>query len=625
MVERRSTCLAAYELVAAVLLGRAVDAPTCARAYALSLSSWERLLALEGCAAQFHVAVRNRDDLPALPEPLRGLLHAAFMTALQRALQITQQLPEIAAVAQAHGIRVLALKGAARLLHGEMAGTRSVADLDLLVRPAEAELLHRLLRERLGYGVLPEQRAAAHHLAGLTRSGGSGVEIHTRLSDRHLSLDDAIWSDAHGIAVGSTSVGVPSATAMVLHALEHAVALNWDLRYRLRDVLDIASLWTEEVDAIRVRAHVAASAHRGAMETLLSAAHAARETVPHYPRARAGVVRRVARARLAAAMQTMSGATAARLYRYVGVFAESSPRELVRASWQIVRRAIRPSLTAILLLTSSRCTGVTSPEAAPPAVIYTSHVDGPSAIYRARNDSIVRLSATGDEDSEPRIAAGHVVFTSRRDGDSEVYIAGLDLSAQRRLTTRVGFDGEPALDPMGTTVAFVSDRSGTPRLWLMDADGANPRLLDTGSLDYVPERAPVWNPAGDRIAFTSTLTNTSQVYVIPRSGGAAVQLSHESTGAFDPAWSADGATLLYTSLAGPATIMAVSATGSSATLFASEPHGLGEVACVAGACVAVLDPAGTAAGVVVLTGTPADLRSVVTGPGDHHHPAILPR
>jgi hypothetical protein len=71
--------------------------------------------------------------------------------------------------------------------------------------------------------------------------------------------------------------------------------------------------------------------------------------------------------------------------------------------------------------------------------------------------------------------------------------------------------------------------------------------------------------------------------------------------------------------------MAVSATGSSATLFASEPHGLGEVACVAGACVAVLDPAGTAAGIVVLTGTPADLRSVVTGPGDHHHPAILPR
>jgi hypothetical protein len=482
-----------------------------------------------------------------------------------------------------------------------------------------------LLRERLGYGVLLKQRATVHHLAGLTRAGGIGVEIHTRLSDRRLPLDDAIWSDAQGIAIGGSMVEVPSATAMVLHALEHAVALNWDLRFRLRDILDVASLWNDDVDAGRVRAHVAESAHRGAMETLLSAAREARIAVPHYPRARTGVVRRVARARVAAAMQPVSGATASRLYRYVGVFAESSPRELVRASWQILRRAIRPSLIAIALLTSSGCTGVTSPEAAPPAVIYTAHIDGPSAIYRARNDSIVRLSKTGDEDSEPRIAAGHVVFTSRRDGDSEVYIAGLDLSAQRRLTTRVGFDGEPALDPMGTTVAFVSGRSGTPRLWLMDADGANPRPLDTGSLDYVPERAPVWNPAGDRIAFTSTRTNTSQVYMIPRSGGTAVQLSHESTGAFDPAWSTDGATVLYTSLAAAATIMAVNATGGSATLFASDARGLGEVACVAGTCVAVLDPTGTASSLVVLTGTPADLRALVTGPGDHHHPAILPR
>src|SRR6185436_14702050 len=114
---------------------------------------------------------------------------------------------------------------------------------------------------------------------------------------------------------------------------------------------------------------------------------------------------------------------------------------------------------------------------------------------------------------------------------------------------------------------------------------------------------------GDRLAFTSKRTNTSQVYVIVRAGGQAAQLTHESTGAFDPSWSDDGTLVLYSSLAGPPTIMAVPAAGGDAKVFAADERGLGEVACGPSSCVAVVDPLGTASGLVVV-GANGDRRSI---------------
>ena len=98
MAEMRSSALDAYSFATALLFGREVNARMCARAYALPVRRWERMLALEGCAAPLYGAVRRRKDLAAVPEPLHQVLRESFRLAVQRGLQIQSQLAEIANV-----------------------------------------------------------------------------------------------------------------------------------------------------------------------------------------------------------------------------------------------------------------------------------------------------------------------------------------------------------------------------------------------------------------------------------------------------------------------------------------------------------------------------------------------
>lgn len=250
------------------------------------------------------------------------------------------------------------------------------------------------------------------------------------------------------------------------------------------------------------------------------------------------------------------------------------------------REALVLALAAFAACSDSTGPG---PLVAPPFV-FVSDADGVLGIYRHDAGVVARLSAPGQDDREPNSADGRIVFTSRRDGNAEIYIAGLDLSNQQRLTTTAATDTRPALHPAGTTVAFVSSRSGTHRVWFMDADGSNPRALATGSPTFVPEGHPVWSPSGDRIAFTSVRTNTSQVFIVAAAGGEAMQISHESGGAFTPAWSADGRSVHYMAIAGGPRLVTVPANGGDARPFAEDERGLSELACGAGACIATIGP-----------------------------------
>jgi Tol biopolymer transport system component len=157
----------------------------------------------------------------------------------------------------------------------------------------------------------------------------------------------------------------------------------------------------------------------------------------------------------------------------------------------------------------------------------------------------------------------------------------------------------------------------------MDATGANTRALVTGSADFVPEGAPHWSPAGDRIAFTSTRTGTSQVYSVASAGGTAFQLSHETRGAFTPSWLPNGKAVVYMSVAGAARAMSVPAGGGDASVFSSDSAGIGEVVCGQALCLAVAAPLGSDGRVVALTANGRRSSVVIPQVADDHHPAFL--
>jgi len=325
-----------YELVATVLHGAPTTDRQRARAYSVPVERWERILGLDGCAVQFSRALHRAGVSAELPLRLRRLLRDATASALLQGVRVHAQMTEVAALCADVGLPVMALKGAARLLAGELPGGRSIADIDLLAAPRDAARLHELLQSRLGYAA--EGNAYPHHLAGLTRAGSSGIEVHVRLTPTALPLDTEIWNGARQVLLDGHPVELPSATNLLLHTLEHAVRVNWSARYRLRDVLDVAALYCADVDHGRVIAYVAGSDCRGPMRTLLAAARALQPLIPFEQRGAWRTVRRVGRTRLALASLPRTPRVAERLFRYAGVLAEGSPRTIGRAGLGLARR-----------------------------------------------------------------------------------------------------------------------------------------------------------------------------------------------------------------------------------------------------------------------------------------------
>lgn len=318
--------IAPYDLMVAVLGGNAPPESVAVRAFAAPPAFWQRALTLEACAVQLDRALRASGVGAHAPLPLRHMLSEATARAVRHALTVPAQLTELADAARELGIRILILKGAARLLDGALPGARSMSDIDVLTSPEDAGRLHEFLQHRLGYasfGACPE-----HHLPTLMRPGALPVEVHLQLGPQGSGLDIRIWRDARAISGGDLLL--PSPTGTLLHAIEHGALVHWAVRYRLRDLLDVAEAWNGDVDREEVDAHIRRSPQRVALSTMLGGARRFATEIPTAQPSAWRTIRRVARVRHLFAAHVSDAARAESLCIAGGVLAEASPRALLR-------------------------------------------------------------------------------------------------------------------------------------------------------------------------------------------------------------------------------------------------------------------------------------------------------
>ena len=71
----------------------------------------------------------------------------------------------------------------------------------------------------------------------------------------------------------------------------------------------------------------------------------------------------------------------------------------------------------------------------------------------------------------------------------------------------------PAFSPDGSTLAFTSDRSGSPQIYLMRLAGGSPKRM-TYRGEY--NTTPALSPKGDRIAYQSRAGGHFDIYDSPR-------------------------------------------------------------------------------------------------------------
>ena len=93
-----------------------------------------------------------------------------------------------------------------------------------------------------------------------------------------------------------------------------------------------------------------------------------------------------------------------------------------------------------------------------------------------------------------------------------------------------------------TTPDLDANRNAS-NIWIVPtAGGTSIQLTQSGH-----DSSPVWSPDGKTIAFLSSRSGTSQVYLLSMDGGEAQPFTHLSTGADIVKWSPDGKTIAFTS------------------------------------------------------------------------------
>ena len=133
-----------------------------------------------------------------------------------------------------------------------------------------------------------------------------------------------------------------------------------------------------------------------------------------------------------------------------------------------------------------------------------------------------------------------LAVTLSKDGNPELYVLNVATGVFRRLTRHVGIDTDPSWSPDGRQLAFVSDRNGPAHIFVMDSEGANIRQITTGAMQTQPR----WSPKGDVIAYT-TRQGTHDIWVVNADGSNPRRLTSATGNNQGPSWAPNGRHLFF--------------------------------------------------------------------------------
>ncbi len=105
-------------------------------------------------------------------------------------------------------------------------------------------------------------------------------------------------------------------------------------------------------------------------------------------------------------------------------------------------------------------------------------------------------------------------------------------------------DAFPRYAPQGDRVAFVSSRTGPSEIWIQDVNATQPQRLT--HLETTQLSLPSWSPDGQWLAFAAdTGTGQWDAYVVSADGGTPRIISQTESNEVAPGWSADGQRLYF--------------------------------------------------------------------------------
>jgi len=209
--------------------------------------------------------------------------------------------------------------------------------------------------------------------------------------------------------------------------------------------------------------------------------------------------------------------------------------------------------------------------------------DGTKAVYSRfllrRNVYAIPIPTTGSvsiRQARPLTSGNQVVealgvspdgttlaFDANREGSQDIFVVPTDGGEPRQLTTDSAGEYNPDFSPDGREIVYYGTRYGSRDVFVLDVAGGTPvRLTDQPGQEYHPQ----FSPDGRSIAYVYQSEGQSWLYVMTRDSptgtwGSPRRLTPAGVNAV--AWSPDGQSLFYTTVAG---IMTVTLDGDSQTI-----------------------------------------------------------
>jgi TolB protein len=170
-----------------------------------------------------------------------------------------------------------------------------------------------------------------------------------------------------------------------------------------------------------------------------------------------------------------------------------------------------------------------------------------------------------------------IAFHSKRDGNWDIWVINIDGTGLTRLTRHDAPDRYPAWSPDGRQIAFTSKRSGNEEIWVLDFDAALSGEGDSQAVNLTqspsPDRYSMWSPDGRQLAFTTRRDGNYEVYLMGADGSNPRNVSNSpdtTEGLAD--WSPDGKSLvLYSNRPGNKDVFIVDLAASHWTNITKHP------------------------------------------------------